>query len=510
MNFAELMKITSLEKYTQESQIDIVGKLFDSSYDNNSLEGVSHAFDLSNQIDVEELTKENLTYLHYDLSNGWKYLRKLRYGETNIDWAAQREELTKEIFHLRKAISSEGFKTTIKERRCQIFTNLGNSFSYIGRFVEAQEYWNKALHTLPEFSMAIGNKGNGLFHYGRSLYDDPHANLFMIFSFHYLQEALKKPNTLSSYAEHGIQQLSDFLKLHIPSEYLSELPNLNEYNLAEERQLRNYQNWCLENTLYINPLNDLGSYNVASHDCLNLPTITIKSNRPPVYLNIFNQIKQEFGTARFSYYTSIQANKPHFSDLDIELIETNETVRYSYYVEQLKISFRLAYSILDKIAFLLNDYLELKIELRKVSFKNLWYSDLKKKELIPFLKESNNWALNGLFWLSKDFHEKENEFDSVLEPESKEIAQIRNFIEHRGFKVVSDFKLPNIRNEEIDISYAISRSDFEKKTIKLLKLTRAAIIYLALAVYHEENKRDYSSNKTMTIHSSLIPNNIKT
>jgi hypothetical protein len=34
------------------------------------------------------------------------------------------------------------------------------------------------------------------------------------------------------------------------------------------------------------------------------------------------------------------------------------------------------------------------------------------------------------------------------------------------------------------------REEFELKTLKLIKLARAALIYLSLAVHVEENKRD--------------------
>lgn len=41
-------------------------------------------------------------------------------------------------------------------------------------------------------------------------------------------------------------------------------------------------------------------------------------------------------------------------------------------------------------------------------------------------------ALLGLFWLSKDFEG----IDSPIEPEAKEIAIMRNFMEHKSFKIV--------------------------------------------------------------------------
>jgi len=511
MDFEKLLNISSVTDLAETEQIDVIGNLFDQSFDNKSLYGINHAFELSNQISIENLSDENYTILNYDLSNGWSYLRKIKYQNSRDDWNFQMEELTKEIFHLRKAILSPGFQKISKERQSQIYTNIANSFSYVGRFVEAQEYWNKAASILPQFSMALGNKAIGLFYYGLELFDDSHKSIFIHFAYHYLHSALKLKQYLDFGAEQGMQQLHDYLASKILVGQELKLPDLNNYNLGEDEQLVDYRKWCLGKQLFINPLNDLGNFSISSHDCLNLPTVIIESKRPPIYLNLYNQIKQEFGTARYAYYESVQKKKTHFSDIDVELVDTMEAVRYSFYIEQMKISFRLSYSILDKIAYLLNDYLELGIKPDKVSFRTLWHSNTQNNSLRSFFAASDNWALRGLYWLSKDLYDKKDNYDSVLEPQSKEIALIRNFIEHKGFKVVSDFKpFPVNHNEGEEISYTITRSEFENKTFNILKLTRAAIMYLSLAISHEEKKKDYSNMPTLPIFSTLIPRHMRT
>lgn len=509
-----LLEIKILKDFDQKEQIDIVGSLFDLSFDERNLKGIEHAFDLSKQIDVTTLDDISLAVFHYVLSNGWSYIRKLRYGGGIKDWSFQTEELTNEIVHLRKAISSKSFADLDIDRQCSMYTNLANSFSYIGRFVEAQEYWNKALLIYPEFAMAIGNRANGLMFYGASLYDDVHNNLFQIFAFHGFKRALEikqgiHPDAMAGFLHHR-DELYAYISGNFSQEYATQLPNLDNFDLGSDKQLLDYRTWCLENRLFINPLNDLGPFADASHDCLNLPTLTLSLKRAPVCINMFNQIKQEFATARYCFYASQDNSKPHFSDVDVVLVETMELVKYSYYIEQLKISFRLTYSILDKIAYLLNDYLNLEIEPNKVSFRGLWYKNSNNKVLRPFFTTSENWALRGLFWLSKDLYEKEREFDSVLEPEAKEVASLRNFIEHKGFKVVSDFPGLTSWFEEPDASYSISRKEFELKAMKLLKLTRAAIIYVAIAISKEEDNSNRTNSPAMPIVPSEIPIYTKT
>jgi len=271
------------------------------------------------------------------------------------------------------------------------------------------------------------------------------------------------------------------------------LPTFKRKNNREKKELIDYRNWCLKNILYLNPLNDLGSLEIACNDCINIPSIISNLKRPPIYFSLFNQMKQEYGTARYFLYNSFKNNRPHFSDEDVVIIDTLDNSQYSFYIENLKISFRLAYSILDKIAYLLNDYLKLGIPSHKISFKSLWFNNYKDKELLPLFKNSTNWALRGLYWLSKDLYEKDDDFDTVIEPEAQKIAKIRNFIEHKSFKVISDdSSLEDIFEFDLDISYVISRSVFEAKTLKLLKLARASIIYLSIAL-NDEEKNNFNS-----------------
>jgi tetratricopeptide (TPR) repeat protein len=71
-----------------------------------------------------------------------------------------------------------------------IFTNLGNLYSFIGRFVEAQESWSKALTIRPNFSMALANKGKGLFHYSQNIFDKYHHSIFKVYCYLYFKLAL--------------------------------------------------------------------------------------------------------------------------------------------------------------------------------------------------------------------------------------------------------------------------------------------------------------------------------
>ena len=127
--------------------------------------------------------------------------------------------------------------------------------------------------------------------------------------------------------------------------------------------------WALNHTLFLNPLNDLGPDDIAAQDVLSLPTYRTPFDDGPTLIGFFDQMKQEFVSARWLLFEGITNDAPHFSDKDTMLHDTLDDPGYSLSIEKTKLAFRSAYSLLDKVAFFLNDYLKLDIPLGAVSFR---------------------------------------------------------------------------------------------------------------------------------------------
>src|SRR3569832_1360259 len=114
-------------------------------------------------------------------------------------------------------------------------------------------------------------------------------------------------------------------------------------------------------------------------------------------------MKQEFVSARRLYYEATHATGPHFSDKDVLLYNTLDYPAYGLAVEKVKIAARTAYSLFDKVAFFLNDYLTLGLPLHKVSFRSVWHIPDQKPETVrPEFEKSENLPFRGLYWLHKD------------------------------------------------------------------------------------------------------------
>ena len=278
---------------------------------------------------------------------------------------------------------------------------------------------------------------------------------------------------------------------------------LDGQEIGASDEERAYRLWCLDRTLFLNPLNDLGPHSIAAHDVLHLPSFVTSIDEPPALLGLFNQLKQEFVTARWLYYDGTRSEVVHFADRDVSLFNTLDYPTYSIAIEKVKAAYRLAYSIFDKIAFFLNAYLDLKLDSSRVYFRGVWYVNADRKLGIrPELDRSENWPLRGLYWLAKDLFDKD--FHDVTEPDAQVLYAIRNQLEHRYLKVHEIYSQPaNPTTADrmwIDsLAYSIQREDFEAKTLRILRQARAGLVYLSLAMHREERRRAKGKGDARTI-----------
>lgn len=497
----------SLSDLDQEEQIDSLGQLVDLSFDLNRIDGVEKAIALSKTINTEKLTSANYILYHYDLANAWNVLRKLKRAFTQDDWLFEQVEISNEIINSRIALNHPDFKQIQVERQCQILTNLGSLFSYIGRFIEAQECWNRAIATIPKFAMALANKGYGLVSYARLQHENVHANICINLAYYLINKGLGLRQYMDPAAADYFENAALELSKNIQGEILNAELDLNTASLGVDDQEIQYRKWCLDNVLFLHPVNDITQVTYAAHDCLMLPPILTHVSEPPIYHNFYNQIKQEFVSARYFLFEGLEKQTKHLADKDVILTNTNEMLTYSLNLEKVKVAYRMSYAIFDKIAYFLNSYLTLMIPEKKVNFRTMWYS--KNKDLRTEISESNNWPLRGLYWLSKDLFDET--LKDTIDPDAKDLSDLRNFMEHKSLKI-KHFDFPDLPFLNLDqISYTISRHDLETKTLKLLKLSRAAIFYLTYTMSQSEidKARDIEKSRVHSFPFIIYPDDYK-
>lgn len=510
--FDRLMASQSLAGLSAARALEQIGRLIDLSGDLAREEGTERALVWANELERGPLGAADGALLKYFRANAWANRQKARHNDRSATWAWEQPELQQQLLHLRGAVQHAGFGKLPDLRQCQIFTNLANQSNTVGRFVEAQEYWNRALALRPRFGMALGNRGYGLAEYARALYDPGHQRLFMCQAYKALSAALSDKAEYEGGEYEGAKaffaNIKDQIGARIDVDEVERTVDLDGHQIGASEDERTYRLWCLNNTLFLNPLNDLGPHRIGARDILHLPPFVTAIGEPPSLLGLFNQLKEEFVTARWMYYDGTRSDGVHFADRDVLLYNTLDYPTYSIAIEKVKAAFRLAYSLFDKIAFFLNAYLNLNLDEKRVYFQRVWYVNADRKRGVrPELDQSENWPLRGLFWLAKDLFDKD--FRDVTEPDAQALYDIRNQLEHRYLKVHEIYSPPPVNPTAVDsmwidqLAYSIHREDFEAKTLRMLRHARAGLVYLSLSMHREERRRAKGKDDMRTVPMEL-------
>lgn len=364
-----------------------------------------------------------------------------------------------------------------------LITNMSILLNELGRKISAVSI----IYSTKNFSLgnAQQNLGLFLFEYGKLFIDSDNiaANILFKYAYLFLEAALKNddgsmPNGIEEGTKKVLRYVDEFKDLKIQD---------NE-NIQMNDEV-SYRLWACNNRLFLTPVNDVINSLVFAKDDIRIQSLVIPVEEDGTIelIGLFNEIKQEYVSARFTFYESISKKDMHFSDKDVDIWNVADYSIYNLRIQQMKMAFRSIYSIFDRIGFFIFKYLDIKMNERRVSFNSIW-DKVSKDEL------KNNDALNGLKWIHKDLNKKVDlKLDTnkeSLDPELKDEATIRNYIEHRYLKVV-DFSNggSNIEHSSNGISYSVSKENFEKLTLYLMKKVREAIILLTIMVkFEEENK----------------------
>ena len=475
----------------------LLGEAIDVAGDDADIEGVRLAISAAETATLRDLQPASVATLRYFIGCGWSILRHvaMRAGEDIWNWESEEQE--QELLNLRRALSSPGFSDLAAMRRCQTLTNLGNVLSNVGRFVEALECYARALEIEPAFGMALGNQGQCLMGYAKTLYDPGHRCVFSARAAVVLQKSLRAPLENPA-AGAAFSALLDTAKRQHDG-HCAEPGHLDSFSLGSSEEERAFRRWSLLERLFLNPLNDLGAFSIAARDVLHLPKMVVNTEIGTAFHGFYNQLKQEYAAARWLLFDGGQESSGHFSDRDLNLLDTLDGTEFGFRLEKTKLALRSAYSILDKIAVFVRYYFDLPNDLRRCGFRTVWFKNSRSQNgLHDALIGRQNWPLRGLFWTSKDLDERGNkDLHAALEPDAQRIALIRNQLEHGYLKTREPLSTSTPAPPPDSIALAVAPTELAAKALRVVKVTRAALIYLPLAVHQEERERPApDANKT--------------
>ncbi|WP_339764692.1 LA2681 family HEPN domain-containing protein [uncultured Sulfitobacter sp.] len=470
-----------------ETNIELLGLKIDQSIDAKDAEELRSLIKVcrARLVEVESSQRVDLNYF---IANAYSGLWRIR-SDVDGTWDWKAHETVQEILALRRAIDEQAFEQSTHIRQCQIRTNLANSLSGLGRTVEAIEEYSKVLKLDATFAMALGNRAYAMITYSWYLYDTGHQCVILDCALNDYRNALQ-PTAFwdSGFEARAADQFAE--KLTDIKSYLNDVGfdnniHLASFSLGETHKEVEYRRWCLSNHLFLNPLNDVMDKSIAAKDVLHLPSHSYQIDEEARFPTYYNILKQEYVSARYHLFESRCFDEDHMVDREVLLFESFDYGQLDFRTEQLKLAFRSAYSILDKVALFLNDYFHIGLRAKQVSFRQVWETQVKGRAMelrSPFVG-TKNLPLRGLYFLSKDFFD--DDFVEVASPDARGLADLRNFAEHK-FLTLTDFRSPQAEDEQ---HRHISREDFALKTMRVIKMARASLIYLSMAMYREEQIR---------------------
>lgn len=236
-----------------------------------------------------------------------------------------------------------------------------------------------------------------------------------------------------------------------------------------------YQEFCKKSQLFLN-------FCFHTHDCPHSPEDTAMfavagvkdENRLIRWVRTVNEIKQQFAVARLLLFDAFRdTGKMEQADKLTSYFELNDHSVYGLRSGKIKVSYVSIFNLFDKVGFFLNDYLQLGVADKEVSFRGIWKDP--KGQIRAQIMSCSNVYLRALYELSKEL---------ALVQHFGAFTDIRNRLTHRYF--VLHTRSGEWRSASDSDQYHGGYREFSWLTLQLLGLAKAAITYLTAFVRSHE------------------------
>lgn len=465
---------------------------FDKLYDERKSKDIPTAIKVAEALLPLDHNIPTKMQINYDIANAFHDLR-------TIEGIDEEHFLEKEIYHLRCALDlyennyyngeSDSAETKVAQYiAMRSYTNLGNAYQAIGRYIVAIDCLQNALIISNDFAMASLNLSLLLFQYAHLQIKDYEQNYYHHACYYYYKQTENCKINLEN--PEYFESLKSYISLFNPAYvegFLSKPLNLPIFDVDRQDEA-DYRNYLLLFRLFLEPCLDVLSDPCFAVDSLNLPFMEPYTDRQKEFIGLFNQIKREYNWARLLWYkTSTVESYEHYSDKELDLLDMGDCADHSLKESMMRTAFKASYSVFDRIGFFINEYFEVGLTGTKISFKNVWKDKLMNgKGTIyfsvpnPLMKaHHDNPLVRAMYWLQKDFYEKKE--INITTPHAVPIFKMRNDMEHNCLRTG---KQP----ETLSFTVYTTEGKIEKNTLYLLKLAREIIIYLCLAINFDKEK----------------------
>lgn len=458
----------------------------------------------------------------------------------------------KDEYHTVK-IGNKKLILSLSELYSRININLANYLTEQHRHIEAIEFYDRAVAVKNAFGLVT--KARCLIEFRKYVYDENSKFFFSKEIYKLTKKSLLPDSVTIEGDEEQFKNLKErqasfieYFEDAYPDYIENDHSDTHKENF-KNRKHKKYLDWVGGNKLFLNLTNIVITKEYAYEDCLGLPSFSGKLN-PLLLLSEelafhahFDELKDTYCYARHTFYSALQMpdETEHFYNSTYKQVDSLDYSINSIKTNSYKTALRCLYSLLDKIAFFTYKFYEVstdELEEHDVNIKRIFVSG---KKPLAWLEQVKNPFLSALYFLSKDINDvrhppkrnKKPNTDEVLYlsettfPAANQINQIRNALEHKSLKIVDGFgyelsqkhydpkntldEAIKVRenldelsseyhtlNENIEeklrlnsFHLAVSVEHIEQQILELIKLSRNALMYLALSVqYHESSKPD--------------------
>lgn len=467
-----LKKVAQFKETHPDYQLSIIGCLIDIGSITQQRSLIEEAISLYESHPNSDLPG----YLYYNAANGYLSLFHMSLGE-GIGYFESGKYALKAIELFRRAGQTEP----------NVLTNYANALDEIGRPIEAIKSYDNALKIDANFGMALGNKALAI---RKLAVISQYQGAYLIYAYQHYKKALENEDSIRMYADDSVIVTFKKEMVYIESLFRDD-PKRLDVDLTHpalkqkaSKFVKHYTDFCLSNDLYINLHFFSNITNASVGDTLGVNFVDKKPLDVADDLNDLafrlNEIKEAYIGARLSLVQSQYINND-FSNISKQTLIINP-LDYSVsniYTSYLKMAFKEAFSVLDKIAIFLNHYLELGYDEnnRRLSYHSVWYKNLDRNNDVNEHLDVHDANLFGLYSLLQDI--RSSEFD-----------EIRNALTHRYVRL--------FRNMSVKDEY--DYEDFVGKTIDLMGQIKCAIIYLHNFINTHENSKKSPEDRLISMH----------
>lgn len=440
---------------------------------------------------------------------------------------------------------------SFSELYSRININLGNYLTQQYRNIEALEFYDRSISAGNAFGLVT--KARCLIEFNKAVYDENSKFFFSKEIYKLTKESLSPESVTIESDKEQFERLKkrqqsyiEFFEYTYPDYIETDHSDTHKEKFIN-RKHKIYLDWVGRNKLFLNMTNVVNTKEYAYEDCLSLPSFSSKINpllllsEELAYHAHFDELKDTFCYARYTFFSGLQIpeNAEHFYNSTYKQVNSFDYAINSIKTNSYKTALRCLYSLLDKIAFFAYKFYKVSPEElpeHKVDIKKIFAS---KEKPAAWLKNIENPFLSALYFLSRDINDvrrqstKDNKSNTDDElylsettfPAANQINQIRNALEHKSLKIVDSFgyelyqrqsnskntldeaikkrdRLDNLSNEYSTLNenisekirlqsfhLAVSVEHIEEQIFELMKLSRNALIYLALSIQHHESNK---------------------